>query len=226
MLNKPVCWIIEDLRPEQAPISIQALWSQSAQWQDIPPLDSSSTPNAPLSILTLSSLVMYLPELAIINLNEATIIKLISTDPCEMIPFTKRNKYQLCLRFMNLTALLSELSLRNTNVQRKYVPRPDKLNRVRLSLEHNIRLNPCSQIDCRRTGLLQESLLVSPHRLSPGLSLRLLLALGSNPWPPTCAHPLPLLSLVQCWGLGRLEAWGASLLLPSHISLSLSPRLE
>lgn len=36
MLNKPVSWIIEDLRPEQAPISIQALWIQSAPWQDFP----------------------------------------------------------------------------------------------------------------------------------------------------------------------------------------------
>lgn len=51
---------------------------------------------------------------------------------------------------------------------------------------------------------------------SSGLSPWLLLALGSNPWPPMCAHPLPLLSLVQCWGLGSLQAWGASLLLPSH----------
>lgn len=34
MLNKHMCWIIEALRPEQALISIQALWTQSAQWQE------------------------------------------------------------------------------------------------------------------------------------------------------------------------------------------------
>ena len=34
MLNKPVCWIIEDFGPEKALISIQALWTQSVQWQD------------------------------------------------------------------------------------------------------------------------------------------------------------------------------------------------
>lgn len=74
----------------------------------------------------------------------------------------------------------------------------------------------CLQNDCRGTGLLQETLSVTPHLLSSGLLARLLSALHSNPWPPVCAHPFPLLSLVLCWGLGSLQAWGASLLLPSH----------
>lgn len=75
---------------------------------------------------------------------------------------------------------------------------------------NNVRFNTCLQCDRKTTGLLQESLLVSP--------LWLLLAPGSNPRPPMCAHPLPLLSLVQCRGLESLQAWGASLLLPSHSS--------
>lgn len=34
LLNKHVCWIIEALRPEQALISIEAFWTQSAEWQE------------------------------------------------------------------------------------------------------------------------------------------------------------------------------------------------
>lgn len=47
-------------------------------------------------------------------------------------------------------------------------------------------------------------------------------SMGSNPWPPVCAHPLPLLSLVQDGGLESLPAWGVSLLLPSHFVHPLS----
>lgn len=53
-----------------------------------------------------------------------------------------------------------------------------------------------------------------PCLLSSGFFLWLPLAIIL--WPPVCPHPLPLLSLVQCWGLGSLQAWGGSPLLPSH----------
>lgn len=53
MLNKPVCWIIEDLRPERTAISIQALWTQSALWHHGLPLDSPYQLNALIFFLNM-----------------------------------------------------------------------------------------------------------------------------------------------------------------------------